>query len=138
MVFVQSMPRPHIQPKNLLLHLQLAPHRHHHLCLRRRRRRRQHRCHRPLVLNQVTVETSPTARVTRLAVAFSRSLTTALSTVAVNMRMLSAAPTPYTAVLVITPFVTSKKGSASRAKEITWECLQASDIWLSTSFHGLS
>lgn len=113
MVFVQSMPRPHIQPKNLLLHLQLAPHRRHHLCLRRRRRR-QHRCHRPLVLNQVTVETSPTAPVTRLAVAFSRSLTTALSTVAVNMRMLSAAPTPYTAVLVITPFVTSKKGSASR------------------------
>lgn len=112
MVFVQSMPRPHIQPKNLLLHLQLAPHRRHHLCLRRRRR--QHRCHRPLVLNQVTVETSPTAPVTRLAVAFSRSLTTALSTVAVNMRMLSAAPTPYTAVLVITPFVTSKKGSASR------------------------
>ncbi|KAG6756124.1 hypothetical protein POTOM_039546 [Populus tomentosa] len=48
------------------------------------------------------------------------SLTTALSTVAVNMRMLSAAPTPYTAVLVITPFATSKKGSASRFYKILW------------------
>ncbi|KAG6754965.1 hypothetical protein POTOM_040771 [Populus tomentosa] len=75
-------------------------------------------------LPYVTVETSPTARVTRLAVAFSRSLTTALSTVAVNMRMLSAAPTPYTAVLVITPFATSKKGSASR-KGVLWEISRA-------------
>ncbi|CAK7350416.1 unnamed protein product [Dovyalis caffra] len=68
----------------------------------------------PPALNQVIAVTSRTARVTRLAVAFLRPSITALSTVAAHMRMLFAAPTLCTAVLVITPFVISKKVSASR------------------------
>lgn len=136
MVYAQSMQWPHIQQKKLLHNLQLVLHR-----LRRHRLHlhlHQHQCHLPPPLNQVTVETSPTARVMRLAVAFLTSLITVLSTVAVHMRMLFAALTLCTAVPVITLFVMLKKGSASRAREIIWEWLQANDIWQSTSFPGPS
>ena len=110
MVYAQSMQWPHIQQKKLLHNLQLVLHR-----LRRHRLHlHQHQCHLPPPLNQVTVETSPTARVMRLAVAFLTSLITVLSTVAVHMRMLFAALTLCTAVPVITLFVMLKKGSASR------------------------
>lgn len=138
MVYVQSMQWPHIQQKKLLHNLQLVLHRLRRRCLHLHLHLHQHQCHLPPPLNQVTVETSPTARVTRLAVAFLTSLITVLSTVAVHMRMLFAALTLSTAVPVITLFVMLKKGSASRAREIIWEWLQANDIWLSTSFPGPS
>jgi len=116
MVNAQSMQWPHIQQKKLLHNLQLVLHRlrRHRLHLHLHLHLHQHQCHLPPPLNQVTVETSPTVRVMRLAVAFLTSLITVLSTVAVHMRMLFAAPTLCTAVPVITLFVMLKKGSASR------------------------